>query len=127
MKDLFSPYELAVLLNEKGFNEECLAVYSSNGKFQIVTGRMMVSTNNTDAKKVNFITAPLWQQITDWLRDKHKIIIVIDFCIDNNEIEYMVNVSEPNTRHEKDYMTAVSFISYYNALESGIKEALELI
>lgn len=32
MKNLFIPYELAVIAKEKGFNEDCLAAYSFTSK-----------------------------------------------------------------------------------------------
>ena len=73
MKHLFIPYELAIIAKEKGFDKQCLAFY--NGK-----GDEMLQSIDTDF--INFrstgycTTAPLYQQIIDWFREKYNISIL---------------------------------------------------
>lgn len=75
MKGQFVPYEIAIKLQEKGFDWHCLAVYM-NGEFQIPRGFGMaiVTTEHVDILKGKAILAPLWQQVIDWLKSKGILI-----------------------------------------------------
>lgn len=55
----FVSYELAVKLQEFGFDEECLKWYDNNGEF------VKRLTQDFCCK------APLWQQAFDWFRETH--------------------------------------------------------
>jgi len=74
MKEQFVPHEIAIKLNEKGFDWNCLAVYM-NGEFQIPRGFGMaiVTKEHVDVLKGKAVLAPLWQQVIDWLSDVHNI------------------------------------------------------
>ena len=78
MKDLFVPYELALLAREKGFDEPCLRFYQNSEDL----------SENLDNQDINHFTnarairnetysclAPLYQQLIDWFFNNHKIII----------------------------------------------------
>lgn len=120
-KKLFVPYELAINLKEKGFPNStgsCLAAWEDNPK-----GRWL----HFGAHPIGLLQAPLYQQAVDWLRDKHKIIIVVDFTVDNDILDFNVKVSEPNTWNVQDIFVAHNFKDYHKALEKGIAEGLKLI
>lgn len=80
MTEQFVPYEIAKILKDKGFNEECFG-YSWRG-----TIYYSESLNQSGGVK-NFqdidqgIALPLWQQVFEWL-DKKEI-----FCTVQMEIE----------------------------------------
>jgi hypothetical protein len=76
MQEQFVPYEIALKLQEKGFDWHCLAVYM-NGEFQIPRGFGMaiVTKEHVDVLKGKAILAPLWQQAIDWFAEKHNIDI----------------------------------------------------
>ena len=61
MNTLFVPYELAVKLKEKGFDEQCLMVYESKDS--------MIPESEAGINKTN-VDAPLYQQVLDWLLKK---------------------------------------------------------
>lgn len=76
MKDLFVSYELALKLKEKGFDEECFGFYSKDGEFHYATAIGKLRTNiSFEEAGMTEITAPLYQQVVDWFREKHNIFI----------------------------------------------------
>lgn len=75
LQELFVPYELALKLKEKGFNEPCLATYPTENYSVFIKGELLFSSiTNTD----NRCHAPLYQQVVDWLRLKHDMFIFIE-------------------------------------------------
>ncbi len=88
MKHLFLPYELAVIAKEKGFNEPCLAVFFYHKNFKMCPDLWdndnpchNTITNTQYYKEDNYgdlVTAPLYQQVLNWLRISHSIKIVLD-------------------------------------------------
>jgi hypothetical protein len=82
MKKEFVPHELALTLKEKGFDEPCLrgynSAYTENNKpvlHDFVYGELQTNTMYEKCRlaDVNVCTAPLWQQVIDWLSDVHNI------------------------------------------------------
>lgn len=84
MKHLFIPYELALHLKEKGFDEDCLAYYTSEKMFVTVeqntfNKEIRVCTTNK-VKEHKFpetmcVDAPLYQQVITWFKEQHNIKI----------------------------------------------------
>lgn len=70
MKHLFVPYEIALKLKEKGFDEPCLSWYYQESKELCeVTSYLYEGSKNSENNidRVPFVTAPLYQQVIDWL------------------------------------------------------------
>lgn len=76
MKHLFVPYELAVKLKEKRFDEYCLAYFEVNKNFRGIWSEEMNPVDNS-ALFDGEISAPLYQQVIDWFDEKHQIIISV--------------------------------------------------
>ena len=120
MNEQFVPYEIAIKLEEKGFNDVCLGFYRND------TQKLLV--NNTFADRayyegrVPLIQAPLWQQVIDWLRDNHNIDIFIE--PGGKPKMYAVFVDGDwiyeNTKNRMLY-------SYKEARQAAIEHALTLI
>lgn len=84
-----------------------------------------------------YILAPLYQQVVDWFREKHRIIIRHDQHVDSwgtyDPLEKyfqfaLIKVDGngcSNAFHSKD--RGKSFDSYYEAFDFAIEEALKLI
>lgn len=71
MKEQFVPYEIANILIDKGFNENCLGYYESRDNMLICR-----DTSFYELEKYNLgILAPLLQQVIDWLESKHGVAI----------------------------------------------------
>lgn len=98
LKEQFLPYELAVKLREKGFNETCIALITE--KDFLIPLRFDDEEElefNQEIKKHNnvpCIPTPLYKQVTDWLRKKHKIGLNIVEIGDDFKIHYKKNSSE---------------------------------
>ena len=116
MKHLFIPYELALQLKEKGFNEDCFGCYYKDKTFAYHP--------DSDVS----VDAPLYQQVIDFIRDKGIVISIY-----NNASGYLWNRakteggtdlgwSEYNGPNESGVWD-----SYYEALNNAIEEALKLI
>lgn len=92
MKHLFVPYELAVKLKEKGFDEPCVSVFRGKSPYfdtmisgyesDILSQNEFSTNSNFDkifvTNKTNkdyWITRPFYQQVIDWLRE-NKIKVV---------------------------------------------------
>lgn len=125
LKHLFVPYELAVKLKEKGFDEACIAYYDKVDKNKLKPVPMTDEINSFHSNRYGkvMLSAPPYQQVVDWFREKHKLQInisrnmggwaysIIEFSRGNKCI-----VSKPNETED-----------YYLELNSAIKEALKLI
>jgi len=95
MKEQFVDHEIAILLKEKGYKEECMAYYEISikakedpydgfsGPFGWKKGEVNFNKgyfeNNGLPDNSNeywlLCGAPLWQQAIDWLREKHNLRI----------------------------------------------------
>ncbi len=110
MEKLFVPHYLALRLKEAGFNEPCFALYSAHKEDK---NKFLWATSTLDhilefqkkgnsffdgdgkgsvTRKQDFIrndfglktvTAPLWQQAVDWLRDNRNCHITSSAAIVN--------------------------------------------
>jgi len=68
MKEQFVPYEIAIKLKEKGFNEPCLAWSTEDSEYILVETK-----EGEDNNSIGGTSIPLWQQVIDWLSDVHNI------------------------------------------------------
>lgn len=121
--NLFVPFELAELMKEKGFDEDCMAWYSLRDSY------------NNDKKDFENIRtpAPTYQQCTDWLREKHGMVIAIAVFKhkeSNQELNYWPKIhfliSDVVSTDTADWEGGDS-VDYYQALAAGIEQALTLI
>lgn len=118
MKHLFISYELALKAKELGFNEPCLNVFR-NGHLQKPTPYLL---KNTQLIK-EAISAPLYSQVIDWLRDSHKLFVLIDIGVDFDY--YVPRLYKKGST--TDLVSAFEFFSYSKALDYAIEQAFKLI
>ena len=141
MKHLFLPYEIALKLKDKRFDESCLASYKIRTYSVFKEGELY---NNPPDDK-NSISAPLYQQVIDWFREKHDIIIQVDIYYNPYQLDtklYEWSISNKANNYDGVIENAVSRIGvkwqdkleayklyhyYYEALNKAIEEALKLI
>lgn len=69
MEKQFIPHNLALKLKELGFNEECLAFYSTDGQAKL----FRTNPDQTHNNSYWYLSAPLWQQAFDFIRNKFNI------------------------------------------------------
>ena len=71
MKKLFVPHKISILLRELGYDEECFTYWNEKGKLVAVGVRSLGSKNSELSD--NFCSAPLYQQVIDWLITNYRI------------------------------------------------------
>lgn len=126
MQRLFVKYELAKLLKEKGFNDNCLGFFNQSKK-------LIISDNYNDYH----LTAPTFEQVIDWLEEKHQIFIEIGVdCTTYPKFCYSVNkfFGNPKDLTEKEWgwehpkpENWYLYKSRKEATEEAIKFSLTLI
>ena len=129
MKEQFVTYEIALKLKYLGFDEECLGDYYiiPSDKTPNPNGEFLGLKYEDVSSYTRLVSASLWQQAIDWLREKHNIHIVVSGkLIDSSEHkiypweiygDFEELPGEPYEGLDKDY---------YRAREQAILKAIEL-
>lgn len=125
IKQLFLPYELAVIAKEKGFNERNMFFWSIGAEdFKQILWSQQYSRGNQ-------IDAPLYQQIINWLREKHNICAsadgMINKTIEPNALCFIPTVSNLDENYDSPFDVDDVTPNYYDALNEAILEAFKLI
>jgi hypothetical protein len=114
MKEQFVTYEIALELKELGFNEECLFWYNPTS---IINLEGQYWRNSSNWLNSDQCTAPLWQQVIDWLREKYDINIdIAKICNGSNNYHFALNLTW-------EYIEG----TYYKMREQAILKAIELV
>ena len=132
MKD-FIPYETGFpkLLKEKGFAETCLAYYPNT-----IDGLCFIKNKNRQGEYADVggfpqkaCSAPTYNQVKDWFKDKHHI--KIDVCHAESNGTYRITLWRWNFDNQIGKWERFGFISsyedWYIAANKAIEEALKLI
>jgi hypothetical protein len=124
MNQLFLPYELALMAKEKGFDEPCMAYYNDDKILCIKKGNPLSGIINQDCHRLNII-APLYQQLIDWFREKHNLIITIDVnsigkCFGHYKKYNLISMSAWSNDEDEP-------LNYYDALNKITETAFKLI
>lgn len=96
---IFVPYEIAIYLKNKGYNEKCIAYYYPYISGEFIHKIDSIENINKDLNNLTLVKAPTWQQLIDWIYREKNIFI---------EKEYVGGVE----RVER--YTAVLMDEYYN-------------
>lgn len=128
MKDLFVPYEIALKLKEKGFDESCLRCYD-NGKLMEFRDFRTIAFTAGEVQPENLtgglVAAPLYQQVTDWFREKHGIIISVTNKFNHQPKEWIGVVSRMDDYYMEETTKVVP--TYYKALTEAIETTIKLV
>lgn len=132
MKNQFVPYHIAIDLKELRFDEKCMGVYHRmDENFYMVRE---LNEGNPEYK----IFAPLWQQVEQWFREKHGILISVDavkYRRGNLEWGYFISIRNSGgyiitgCEHKgiEDPYKIPYYHSYEEAREAAVLEAIELL
>lgn len=118
MKEQFVDFETAKMLKGLGFKEKCFAVIDSGG----IVYR--------DDKPINtpteHVTAPLWQQVEDWLWHNQNIIIeVVDVSTEAEDEEPGIEEFEVSVKQKKDFIQITQRDCPILAKNEGIRAAVK--
>ena len=113
MEKEFVTYEIALALKELGFDEECLMLWEHTDFWTNLI-------RPEEFKKIvseRYCNAPLWQQVIDYFREEHNIIIdVAEIYKGLGNYHFALNL-------EWEYFEG----TYYEAREAAILKAIEII
>lgn len=140
MKHLFVNFETALKLKELGFDEECFGWWhicnSKELRYFFDKEYFLVIKQNWNSECI-VINAPIYQQVIDWLREKHNLVIVHDLQAGTSmhynasEEHFQFNVIKINDCKTKNALHPMhngkSFNTYYDGLNFVIEETLKLI
>jgi len=118
IEETYCSFEIAKLLKEKGFDEECIGFYTPEKEIHFT---FLGETNSTWLD--DSISAPTLQTAMKWLREEHKMFICMLFLEDKDAygftIEHLVSKKYIATSKSDEYS------SYEQACEAAIKYCLE--
>jgi hypothetical protein len=128
MKEQFVPYEIALILKDKGFDELCLGYYREDAQKKDGSLYEYITPYEYDEVKecehMIPVFAPLWQQVIDWLREKHSLDIMTRQLQLDGRSYYKISKIEA----EDEIKGYANFCkSAYEAREKSIVHALTLI
>ena len=142
MREQFVPYEIALKLKEKGFDKPCLLQegyifsYFGESKYRFHSqlgggpfGTDLKGKKNSDLKGElpkykDWVLIPLWQQVIDWLREKHFIDIMIRQTQKDGTAYYKITKIETEDKI-KGYSNFCKTVNI--ARQAAIEHALTLI
>ena len=140
MKHLFVSYELALKLKEKGFDEPCFAHYQNSKGFipqrAILASSSMLYYQQENINPSNqygdqFCTAPLYQQVVDWFREKHDIVVQIDLfdygSLGSELPCFQWRIFNKSDSPETTLISNSESLTIYDMYSEAIEEALKLI
>ena len=127
MREQFCDYEIAFALKELGFDEECCKYYHYETLSDFIEEGDLYYFRNSVNKDDDICSAPLWQQVIDWIREKHDLHIEVDRYTGENGIHIFIgwiygDFEEEDVPTDKDYKE-----SYFEAKRVAILEAIEVI
>lgn len=132
MKEQFVTYEIALALKELGFDEKCFVIFFkgilNNGHHVNYISNEWESTfyrnkTNSEANSIDIVSAPLWQQVIDFFREKHDIDIEIHSSFGSGGW-WWANLCYNPTRTE--VLNIARFENYNEARKQAILKAIEL-
>ena len=123
--------EIAKLLKEAGFDWECTHYYSVNTLHEPNNGFIHIYKQyealfyDHNRTKMSVYSAPTLDVVQRWLREVKQCYVQVYpmFSFEGTLEYYFVEVIHPNSRNIKSN----EFNTYEEALEAGIKKALEII
>lgn len=93
MRNLFVEFSIAEQLKKKGFNEPCIAEYY-RGEFMMNKTTNEYTNSNPNHFDHDFnCSAPMFDQVVNWFREKHNIII--EARLDTYSLNAFKNLGEP--------------------------------
>lgn len=137
MRDLFVTYEIAVKVKELGFDDPCLMCFYHENNFGQPKDKLYLpssfgkSKNSLPESDNPWLTAPLWQQVIEWLMVYHNIEILVTNSYNAIDLwEYNVRNLIFSYDMRLDYDSSYDklfYLTYNEAREKAILKALELI
>ena len=102
MEKEFIPYEQALALKELGFDEECLAIYttySTVNKRNYKNPVLKIVRQESQFTQKGVTKAPLYQQAFRWFREKYNLFGEINLTTKQEDVKefefFVLDINEP--------------------------------
>ena len=121
IEEQFVSFNTAKMLKEVGFNVSCRYSYDNVGGFRWLKIRELTPKE--------WIPCPTQALAARWLREKHRISLNVAFVqpsIDGDMWRYFVGKMD-DMIWESEYKTSRKYVTYEQAMEAGLREAIKLI
>jgi hypothetical protein len=120
MKNEFIPYQQALELKELGFDEPCFGkIYADGGSEQL----SYPYKNSDQIGKVTSCSAPLYQQVFRWFREKYNLRGFIGFRPNVKQFDYHVY---DMSLSGKEYVKQRTYEEFQKDPKFGTHEEAEL-
>jgi len=123
---LLAPFVIAMMLAKKGYRTQSNYLYVS-GDYRIgdnqKEGDLFDNRIFSSQKPNDWVFAPYYQQVIDWLREEHGIEVTQNPSIRVEKGWYQFDITRDNPHHE-DFASAKD---YYKAYDKAIKKAIKLV
>ena len=151
MEKQFVTFEIALKLKELGFNKPCLASYYTDDERNYAKDgtydcRQKISSSidfdpfkeefdnfYINSNETYYVSAPLWQQVIDWFREKHNLSIDSPKLDEWNPGKWSVKLESLDKKiileehvGQPYWRIYRCFDSYEKAREQAILKAIEL-
>jgi len=127
MEKEFVTYEIALLLKELGYiGDDCFGVYI---KSIISNEGVLVNFATDDLNGIDLVgevNAPLWQQVINWLREKHNYNITYN-VLEGYDCKKIINYIFKGGDIQSHFKILSKKSDYYEARESAILKVIDLI
>ena len=135
MKEQLITFDTAKLAKEKGFENKTphklrRDYYNHLGEINgDVTEYIKAYVANKGLEKYNTIDAPTQSLLQKWLREEHNIYVSVDYLIieviDSKGVRFDWSIYNKDESIESKEL--IGLLTYEEALEKGLQEALKLI
>ena len=122
MKHLFVPYETALKLKEKGFDEPCRYVHDTWNNIKDWLEGGEGEHRNSHQNGSLYYSAPTIAEVVMWLYEKHEIWIS---TIPYNDEELSQTLWENTTIHIADNYNDFSDYTFYHSPTEAYSQAIE--
>ena len=121
MEKHFVTYNQSLALKELGFNEECLAYYSTQDVFK---GQFKLATSNCQLELM--AQAPLKSQVFEWARKNYNKLSAIDHSLFNGWY-FVIREIGGTTDPMLKAVSVIKFKTYEEAESACIDKLIEII
>lgn len=133
MEKEFVPFELAVKLKELGFDEPCLAHYIKNNQYRINKGKILLHVGRLDYddiyKEYVLENVPLYQQVFDWLREKHNLYVnIFNDPINSMNFRFYYSITESGyLNYYESCDDEIYFETVIEARQAALNKLIEIV
>lgn len=137
MEREFIPYEQALALKELKFDESCFGYFEAQNKLLVIDfnnksltekqqkrpGLYLIDNCNSTLPQWA-VSAPLYQQVFRWFREKYKLEVMIKSWIEGGKLVYLLSIN--GLGNNSTYKNKLNTTTYEEAEFACLKTLIEI-